>query len=49
MVKAAKKTSQKSSEVNEAKEETKIAEVEQELYESDLVKLKRENQKTMEK
>lgn len=41
MVKAAKKTSRKSSEV----EESKI--VESDLYESDLVKLKKENQKIM--
>ena len=45
MVKATKKSSRKSSEAEN--EEQKV--VEEELYESDLVKLKKENQKVMSK
>ena len=49
MVKSAKKTSRKSSEVIESVEETKVQEIQEEIYESDLVKLKKENQKAMDK
>lgn len=45
--KTQKKTSRKNSEVEESKIEEEVAPVE-ELYESDLVKLKKENQKAME-
>ena len=45
MVKVTKKSSRKSSEAEN--EEQKV--VEEELYESDLVKLKKENQKVMSK
>lgn len=48
MVKTRRNTSRKSSEVVEGAEESKI-EQQEEIYESDLVKLKKENQKVMDK